>query len=87
MVDFVAVDFRPVKGGKPSDEDLLAAEFTLYNMAVDNNLAAPIRRVGPYRQEGNGVTYYTIEWHSADKQQAENASAEEDNGNPQNPLA
>lgn len=77
MVDFVAVDFKPLKGGKPNEADLLAAEFTLYNMAVDNNLVTPIRKVGPYRREGNGVAYYTIEWHTADKQQAENASAEE----------
>lgn len=86
MVDFVAVDFRPLKGGVPDADDIKAAEFTLARLASKAGfLSANVK--GPRRFERNGVSWYTIEWHVDGKQQAENASAEEDNGNPQNPLA
>jgi hypothetical protein len=67
MADFVAVDFKPLKGGGPDADDIKAAEFTLYNMAVNNNLAAPIHQIGPYCQERDGVSFYTIEWHANKK--------------------
>lgn len=65
MVDVLAVDFKPVKGGEPDAGDMKAAEATLRAMAfkfgVDEVAVMP-----PVRREQNGVEFYTIEWHPKD---------------------
>jgi hypothetical protein len=67
MVDFVAVDFRPLKGGEPDADDLKAADFQLRHLATKHNLASPIRKRGPTPYENGGVTWYTIEWHGDER--------------------
>jgi len=66
MVDFVAVDFKPLKGGVPDVDDIKAANYALKVLSDRAGFDAVLPSQ-PFRQERDGVWFYTIVWEKVER--------------------